>query len=365
MRVAIHADAVSHEIPGGIGAYVRRLVDELLILDDGNRYLPIVSRTVEPPTSWLKAQLIRPSLPAAQLNALWNFTRRPKLKEDIDVVHATNLVIPPLAADLVATIHDLAVVRMPEVVPAPWRTVYRKGLKLALEESKILCAVSEATKTGLVEDHRIDPDRIVVTPLAPNVTPDSPSSGAVFERLAISEPYVLCVGTVEPRKNQKRLVAALAETGDALKGWSLVIAGAPGWGQEEVQSQIESRRAGHRVILTGQLNSLELVDLYKRAGVFAFPSLYEGFGLPLIEALGFGIPSLSSTDPALVELAGSAALAVDPLDTAAIAAALARLCGDEDLRERLAREGRERATQFSWHATAAATRQAYARAVSG
>lgn len=362
MRVAVHADPALHTIPGGIGTYVRRLVDQLLATAGEDHYRLIISRTAEPPPAWTSVEMIRPALPVGQLYAAWNFTGRPKLKDEVDVVHATSLAIPPLKGALVATIHDLAVERMPEVVPAIWRKVYLKGLNVALNNSKILIAVSQATKDALIEAHQIEPDRIVVTPQGPNVTAESRRDDSVLGRLGITEPYILCVGTVEPRKNHKRLIRAFVEAGTALRGWTLVIAGAPGWGQEEAQSEIEARRVAHRVVLTGKVSTAGLVSLYSKAGVFAFPSLYEGFGLPLLEALGFGIPSLASTTPALVELAGPAALTVDPLDTGEIADALIRLSADQELRATLSEAGSARAGQFSWEATAEATRAAYLKA---
>lgn len=361
MKVAIHADAAAHSIPGGIGVYVRRLVDQLLTAGD-DEYKLIISRNAEPPPAWMGVDMIRPPLPVAQLYAAWNFTGRPKLKDPVDVVHATGLAIPPLKGALVCTIHDLAVERMPEVVPALWRKVYLKGLQIALENSKVLCSVSQATKNDLVESHQIDPDRIVVTRLAPNVTPESPRDDRTLDRLGIAEPYILCVGTVEPRKNHKRLVRAFVEAGTALKGWTLVIAGVPGWGQEELQSEIEARRVGHRVVLTGKVSSLDLASLYSRARIFAFPSLYEGFGLPLIEALGFGIPSLAGATPALIELGGDATLTADPLQPSSIADGLVRLATDETLRATLSDAAKGRAKQFSWEATADATRAAYSSA---
>jgi glycosyltransferase involved in cell wall biosynthesis len=363
MKVAIHADPAAHEISGGVGVYVRHLVDELLASSDGNSYKLIVSRTAEPPARWSTEDLIRPALPVAQLYTAWNFTGRPKIRDGIDIVHATGLAIPPAGGRLVATIHDLTVETMPEMVPVLWRHIYLKGLQIALDKAQVLCAVSEATKKELVDRHSVDPDRVVVTPEAPNLTPESVRSDQIFERLGLTDPYILCVGTVEPRKNQIRLVKAFAESQGELKDWSLVIAGSPGWGQDQVTDTVESLQLGHRIFLTGKISGLELASLYSRAWVFAFPSVYEGFGIPLLEAFGFGIPSLASTTPALAELAGSAALLIDPSDTSGMAEALVALATDEELRERLANQGRERAGRYSWKATADSTRHAYEKAM--
>jgi glycosyltransferase involved in cell wall biosynthesis len=362
MRVAVHADPATHEVPGGIGVYVRRLVDELLASPADHSFPLIVSRTAEPPPAWSTQEMIRPTRPVAQLYAAWNFTGRPRIRGNFDVVHATGLAIPPADGQLVATIHDLAVETMPDFVPAAWRRIYRKGLHLALDRAKVICAVSGATKNELVDRYSVDPQRIAVTPEAPNVTPESNRNDAIFDRLGVAEPFILCVGTVEPRKNQVCLVNAFASAQGELRDWSLVIAGVPGWGQEQVAAAVESSRLGHRIFLTGKVTSSELASLYSRASVFAFPSHYEGFGIPLVEAFSFGIPALASTTPALAELAGSAAVLEDASDIAGIAEGLVALATNEDLRRRLAEEGRSRAAGYSWTATATKTIEAYEKA---
>lgn len=363
MRVGIHADPAAHSVPGGVGVYVRRLVDALLASPGRHEIHPIVTRFAEPPTSWPAESLIRPQLPFAALYSSWNFLGRPPLDQPLDVVHATGLAVPPArGARLVSTVHDLAVERLPEVVPQPWRTIYRRGLKVCLERSVVILAVSEATKTGLVEAHGVDADRIVVTPEAPNVTPGSPSNDAVLDRLALDGPYILNVGTIEPRKNQVRLVNAFARAMDGLPDHRLVLAGIPGWGQEQVEEAIGRLRVGHRVTLTGKVTNLDLASLYGKASVFALPSLYEGFGIPLVEALAFGIPSVCSTTPALTELAGDAALTVEAADIDPLAEALVKLATDTALRNRLSAAAVRRAAGYSWERTAELTLAAYERA---
>lgn len=363
MRIAIHADPAAHSIPGGVGVYVRRLTDALLAGPRGHEIRPIVSRFADPPASWSGRSLIRPQLPFAPLYAAWNFAGLPGLGEQVDVVHATGLAVPPpAAARLVSTVHDLAVETMPEVVPFPWRQIYRRGLSRCLKGSEVILAVSEATKQQIVEMHGVEPERIAVTPEAANVTPDSPTNDAVLDRLGLDGPFVLNVGTVEPRKNQVRLVNAFATAGPELGDHKLVLAGVAGWGQEKVEAAIDALRIGHRVVLTGRVSNLDLASLYRRASVFALPSLYEGFGIPLAEAMAFGIPSVCSTTPALTELAGPAALAVDPSDIDGLAEALVRLATDSNVRERLGAAARKRATGYSWESTARLTLDAYERA---
>lgn len=363
MRVGIHADPAAHSIPGGVGVYVRRLLDELLAGERAAEMELILSRYANPPAAWAGVKMIRPQLPFAALYAGWNFFGQPRITEALDVVHATGLAIPPVAGSaLVSTVHDLAVEHMPEVVPVPWRQIYRRGLKRTLDESKVICAVSEATRQGIIDGHGVDPDRILVTPEAPNVTPAGPADDDVFKRIGLEGPYVLNVGTVEPRKNQVRLVKAFVDAGPHLAGHTLVLAGIPGWGQEEVEKAIEKLKVTHRVILTGKVTNLELASLYSRAAIFALPSLYEGFGIPLVEAMAFGIPSVAGATPALAELAGDAALLADPRDANALAQALEQLASDEALRTRLSAASTARAARYTWAETARLTLSAYDRA---
>ncbi len=342
MRVGIHGDPAAHQIPGGIGVYVRRLVEQLLGAPDGNEYRVIVSK-----------------FPAAPLYTAWNYLGRPRVKGTFDIIHATGLAIPPArGAALVATVHDLAVIERPAVVPQPWRQVYRKGLRIAVSRADVICAVSAATRTALIDRYGVAPDRIVLTLPAPNLTPASERDDGVFQRLGIAEPFVLNVGTLEPRKNQVGLVRAFRRAGDRLAEHTLVIAGIPGWGRDALVQEIGDDTG--RVLLTGRVTDAELTALYTRAAVFALPSLDEGFGLPMVEALAFGIPAVVSAVPALAEVAGDAAILVAATDTEQLADALVQLAQDDALRARLSAAARTQAARFSWAATAAATREAYA-----
>ncbi|MEX2587442.1 MAG: glycosyltransferase family 1 protein [Actinomycetota bacterium] len=363
MKVAVHADPAVHAVPGGVGVYVRRLLEQL-VASDPDTYKMIVSKFAEAPPAWDPDRLIRPLMPVALLYAAWNFTGRPKLQADLDLVHATALAVPPAPQSrLVATVHDLAVETMPQLIPAPWRRVYQQGLKRVLSDAAVICTVSQSTADELAA-RGVDPQRMVVTQLAPNTTPQSRTNDQVFGRLALDEPYILTVGTVEPRKNQVLLAEAFASAAEALPGHRLVIAGIPGWGQEQLAAAIDRLQLGPKVILTGKVAPAELASLYAKASVFALPSVYEGFGLPLIEALSFGIPSVASTTPALKELGADAAEFVDPHDAGALAGALVRLATDRELRDRLSIAGPRRAGEFSWERTAERTRAAYEAAVS-
>ncbi|HXA52858.1 MAG TPA: glycosyltransferase family 1 protein, partial [Candidatus Acidoferrum sp.] len=174
---------------------------------------------------------------------------------------------------------------------------------------------------------------------------------------ATRENIILCVGAIQRRKNMTRLVEAF-EAVDP--GWSLILAGSDGYGADEVRARIAASRARARIEAPGYVSPQELAGWYARARVFAFPSLDEGFGMPLLEAFSAGLPVLTSNRSALPEVAGDAALLVDPLDTDSIAEGLRRITRDADLRAELARRGRLRAEGFRWDKAVAETWNVYA-----
>jgi glycosyltransferase involved in cell wall biosynthesis len=358
MRVAVHADAAGHAIPGGIGSYVRGLVGEIARDPDVSL---VVSRSTAVPSAWPAGAVVRSPLPLRAMYVAWNVLRAPSVG-DFDLVHATGLVIPPASgARLIAMIHDDTVQRFPELVPRFWRALYRRGFRIALREAAVLCANSGATKRRLVDAYGVDADRVVVTPLAPAVSPGHPTDDTVLARLGIRPPYVLHVGTLEPRKNQAALVRAFAAA--RLVDHRLVLAGAPGWGADAVDAAIEASGMRERIVVTGAVTDAQLAALYASADAFAFPSVYEGFGVPLVEAMSFGLPCLISRDEALVEAGGDAVVTVDPRDEAAFAKELIRVCTDENLRAVLRTAGVARAARYSWTACADATRDAWRRAL--
>ena len=365
MKVGIHADPAGHKIPGGVGVYVRKLTEALLATADGNEYKLLVAQQLRDFVTGSKTHsVIAAGLPLKLLYAGWNWLGLPRVKAGLDVVHATGLVIPAAGdSRLVATIHDVAVKEMPQVVPGFWRALYGRGFDVALKRARILCTVSAAVRDRLIEGYGIDPGRVIVTPEAPGILPSHPRKSNTADRLGLRGPYILTVGTLEPRKNQAMLIRAFAAVKDKLPNFKLVIAGAAGWGSSDVLETIESQRVADRVVVTGRLEDAELAALYGSAELFAFPSLYEGFGLPLAEALAFGLPCVASDDPALREVAGAAAIFVSATDAESWSQALVEAAGDDALRNRLRAEGPRRVEPLSWEKTAEATRQAYRLAV--
>lgn len=365
MKVAFHVDQLWFEAPGGIGTYVKELLWELL--RQGVDLVPFSSK-------WRRPPMIAPlttdgrfpgvELPVSirLLYPAWNYLRRPSLPRELaraDIVHATNpAAIPPVRSHqrLVVTVHDLTFERFPELYPKRWLALYRRGLKVAAAEAAAIVVPSVHVRDELVATG-VDRARLHVTPLASGMR--EPDAAARLDRddHGITPPYVLAVGTVEPRKNLPRLVRAYRRL--AAEGFphALVILGPEGWGSTELQREID--RGGPGRIMRSELSDDELAAAYADADAVAYVSLYEGFGLPVLEAMSMGAAVVASDTSAIPEVAGDAALLVDPTDEDAVAAALRRLLQEPDLREDLSRRGRERAAAFSWEATARATLGVY------
>jgi glycosyltransferase involved in cell wall biosynthesis len=281
-----------------------------------------------------------------------------------DLYHGTNVLCPRFrSAATVATVHDLAFLRYREEVPVAHR--YERYLARSLRRNRRIIAVSAATRQDLIELLDVPAGKIDV------VHEGAPESaewldGAAFrefrERHGIPDRYFLFVGTLEPRKNLVRLLEAAATLAAPP---ALVLAGRDGWHSTPIHTAIARARRKLPVITPGFVTEAEKAALYRGALAFAFPSLYEGFGLPVLEAFAAGTPVLTSNTSALPEVAGDAAILVDPRDVAAIRDALRRLVEDADLRRRLSAAGTARLRRFSWEHTARETLAVYERALAG
>lgn len=248
----------------------------------------------------------------------------------------------------VATFHDLFVFTAEYSTPE-FRERFQKQAREAAQRADLILCVSRFTASQVEEILRLPASRLRVAPHGVRL----PEALHEEER----EPLILHVGAVQKRKNLVRLVGAFERA--APPPWRLVLAGGGGYGAEQVQARISRSPAAERIRWTGWLPDAEMERLYRRASVFAFPSLDEGFGIPVLEAMAHGVPVLSSTRGALPEVCGDAALLVDPFQEEGIAQALEALIRDSALRTRLVRAGRARAAAFPWQRTVEQTWQAY------
>ena len=297
---------------------------------------------------------------------LWEQTLLPirARRERWDVLHCPVNVLPlivPCAS--VVTIHDTAFLAAPETMTWARQRYLRTQIARSIRQADQVLTVSRATADDLMRAFDVPADRITVTPLAADARfrPATPNALDHFRRQHdLHRPYILSVGTREPRKNIARLVRAFARIASTV-AHDLVLVGPAGWLESELDEAIRNLPAPvrARIRLTGFVPDDDLPLWYAAADVFAYPALHEGFGLPVLEAMACGVPVVTSNTSSLPEIAGDAALLVDPLDERALADAIARVIGDDPLAEDLRRRGRARARHFSWDETARLTVAGY------
>jgi glycosyltransferase involved in cell wall biosynthesis len=290
----------------------------------------------------------RRPIPSRTTRRLWKRIDWPPIEfwtGPVDVVHGPNFVVPPSrhAAEIV-TVHDLTPVRYPEFCDE--NTVqYPQLIRRAIRRGAHVHTVSEYVGEEVAEAFGVERDRIhVVHNGVSDVTEGDPNAGT---RLAGAARYVLALGTIEPRKNLAMLVRAFDAIADRHPDVHLVLAGARGWRMSEFDLALRDARHAERVVVSGRVDDTQRADLLAGATVLAYPSLYEGFGLPPLEAMASGVPVLATSVGALPEILGDAALLVPPSDDALVDG-LAQVLEDEGLRRRLKARGTARAAQFSW-----------------
>lgn len=296
-----------------------------------------------------------------------------------DLYHATDFVLPPLnpGTPSVLTVHDLSFERDPGSAPPRLIPFLKKIVPASAKRATHIIADSHATAHDLVELYGIAPSKITV--IHSGVSPRfAPYSGSLYEerrrayvlrKYKIGDaPFILTVGTMQPRKNHLRLVQAFAKlvtrhsrVTSHESSVTLVISGGKGWLYDEVLAEVKRLGIEDRVKFVGFVDDAELPHLYRAARAFAFPSIYEGFGLPLLEAMASGVPVVSSNASSLPEVVGDAGLQVDPLDVDALAAALDTAMHDDAWREQAIARGIERANMFTWPSAAKQLLDVYER----
>ena len=360
----------------GIGRYVAELADGVLAGLAGNERLLLYAGTFRlnpafgvshQPLHRLAADprvtVRRQWLPLSVSHAVWNRFDGPPLDfltGPLDVFHGTNFQLPPFRrARGIVTIHDLAFLACPGSVPTRVAERLERAARAAVRRAERVVAVSEHTKQDTVGLLGVPPERVSVIHLAAGAAFRPPRDAAadrarLARRYGLRFPYVLCVGTTNPRNNLGRLLEAFSVARRrAGLPHSLVLAGDAGFAHGAVLSQVEKLGLRDAVVLPGYTDEDDMPAIYGAADLLAFPSLYEGFGLPVLEAMSVGCPVLTSPVSSLGEVAGGAAVLVDPLSVDAIAAGIERALADRELRAQLVERGLRRAAEFSWSRAAA------------
>ena len=371
LTVGFDATAAVHQ-RAGIGRYTRQLLQEYGRMGGQDRFRLFYANRGQHRGDLpaLDDRFARRPVPVSDrlLNALWHRARIPLPVQvftgQFDVFHSPDFSLPPIyRAPAIVTIHDLAFFRTPDcAVPSLAQYLQRVVPRSILNATHVI-AVSENTRRDILE--LVDIPETKVTMIlegvdAPVIRPSASTSAAVLRGLGISEPYILAVGTLEPRKNYSRLIQAYALLRHQGMDDHLVIAGTPGWLYEDVFRCVDRFHLNDSVHFVSPDDD-ELACLYHRATAFVYASLYEGFGLPPLEALAWGLPVACSSAASLPEVVGDAAVQFDPYDVEGIARCLETVVTDVTVRATLQQRGPLRASTLSWRRAAAETVALYHR----
>jgi glycosyltransferase involved in cell wall biosynthesis len=361
LRIALTVEQLWQPVPGGSGTYIVELASALVEAGEDVRGIAAAHRTPLSPDLRLPIPVRYVPLPRRVLYDAWNGVRLPRaehvVRGPLDVVHATTWAIPPTRRPLAVTVHDVAFLREPGHFTQRGVRFFTRALERTKGEADVVIVPSQATATDCV-DAGIEPSRIVVVPHGVRVAPPDPLEIADFrEASGLDRPYLLWTGTREPRKNLAGLLAAFELVAAAEPDVDLVLAGPKGWGDADDEPTAIRGRVHH----LGRLTWPELQLAYAGARAFCFPSLWEGFGMPVLEAMGHAVPVVTSAGTSMAEVVGDAGLLVDPKDPADMARALLRALGPDH--DRLADAGLAVARRATWQVAGAATVEAYRGAI--
>ena len=384
----------------GIGRYTRELIHAIVAQGDAHRYtLFYAAGGLDPDSPYMadlrqlcdayaNVRFVPIPLSPRRLTQLWQRLRVPVPVDlftgPLDLLHAPDFVLPPTRARTLVTIHDLSFLVHPECAEPSMVRYLTDAVPRGLRRANVILADSQATRHDLVRLLAVDPARVelVYPGVGPRFCPMvAEATEPVRRRLGLPDRFVLFVSTLEPRKNLVRLLEAFALL--EARGWGLeasagypalspqplassmhlVIAGRRGWLYEDIFAAIDRFHLHERVRLLDYVHDKDLPALYNLAAAFAYPSIYEGFGIPPLEALACGTPTVTADNSSLPEVVADAAVLVSAEDVGSIASGIARVVSDEGLRARLRAAGPEQARKFTWEQAANRVLACYERAV--
>ncbi len=392
MRIGIDFTAAAQQ-GAGIGRLTRNIIGALAEIDRENEYRLFVATGSRHKGEWQSGSLgsvfQTSNYPNFRLKTVplsdhalavtWHRLRLPLFVElftgRVDVFHSPDFTLPPVwRARTLVTVHDLSFLRLPECFPGGLRRYLEAAVPRAVRRADHVIADSHNTRRDLIELLGAASDKITVihSGVEPRFRPMTAAANgealaAVRRKYALPEQFILSVGTLQPRKNFARLVDAFGALNSqfAIRNFDLVIGGGRGWLYEQVFERVKALGLEKKVHFLGFADDSDLPMLYNLADLFVFPSLYEGFGLPPLEAMACGVPVVCSEASSLPEVVGDAALTVDPLDVAGLAEAMRRAIEDETLPASLAARGLAQAARFTWSKAAEELLKVYLNVTKG
>jgi glycosyltransferase involved in cell wall biosynthesis len=366
MRIAVDAHAIGRHLTGN-EVYVRSLLREFATLDPDSEFTAYIS---EEGAERLVPRRFRTrhiaSDPYFRLG--WDLSRRLRADKP-DLIHVQYTAPLFNRTPVVVTVHDVSFIENPEYFPAVRRALLRFNVARTVKLASRIITVSEFSRDAILRTYPVSPDKVRVIPNAVSsefrVVSRGRATQAIRERFGIAAPFIFSVGDLQPRKNHIGLITAFAGLVAAHPELNhhLVIAGQNTWFTPRVLAAAQASGLASRIHFTGFVSDADLVQLYNACDCFAFPSFYEGFGLPILEAMACGRAVACSNTSAMPEVAEGAGLLFDPRNPTSIARAIADILLDTELRERIESRGLQRAAHFNWRKSARATLEVYREVV--
>jgi glycosyltransferase involved in cell wall biosynthesis len=370
LHIAIDAHSVGAKL-GGNETYATNLIEALAEIDQLNRYTLYVTKreAIERFANRWPNFTVKQTLPHTPLVRIPLTLVRELRRHPVDVLHV-QYTAPPLApCPVVATIHDLAFEHLPETFNRRSWMQMRLTVRRTARRAAQIITVSEYSRQDISKTYKIEPQRILVTPEAARAgfspVTNETELKKVRKTYGIERDYILSLCSIQPRKNLVRLIEAyslLRQSRPEVKLPQLVLAGKRGWLDGETFNAARQSVGGSDILFTGYVGEEDLPALYSGAACFVYPSYFEGFGLPILEAMQCGAPVVAGNRTSIPELVADAGLLFDPFDTSALVEALKRILDDADYRARLRAKGFLRSGEFSWKETAQLTLKAYEKA---
>jgi glycosyltransferase involved in cell wall biosynthesis len=372
LHIAIDAHSVGTQLAGN-ETYAVNLIEALAAIDQLNQYTIYVTKPAAVDrfdNRWPNFKVTRtlPHTPLVRIPLTLSAELR---RHPVDLLHVQYTAPPFAPCPIVCTIHDLSFEHLPETFTRRGRAQLRLTVRRTARRAAQILTLSEFSRRDIIETYAIDPERVKVTPAAAPAgfapVENETKLKDIRERYGIKPNYLLSLGSIQPRKNLARLIEAYASlrTRDEANFPQLVIAGKSGWLDADIYRAARQENPGESIKFIGYVPDDDLPALYSGAICFVYPSFFEGFGLPVLEAMQCGTPVIAGNRTSIPEVAGEAALLFDPFDSAALSAAIEKVIDNSDFRADLRVKGLERARKFSWTTTAKSTLQAYKQVLRG